>query len=131
MHTFHGLGACIIRVFMGQIGGFALIDSYEIGRWSKVHIGDASGSAIANVRAATPLRYSGGEAARFREAHLRRSVCARVSSFVGTCRWELVVPFQKARRRLTASSWQGALQGPRRSPRRGQSEQRGCSVNVA
>ena len=35
MHAFLGLGACfirVIRVFMGQIGGFALIDSYESGR---------------------------------------------------------------------------------------------------
>jgi len=32
MNAFLGLGACFIRVFMGQIGGFALIDSYESGR---------------------------------------------------------------------------------------------------
>jgi len=80
---------------MGQITGFALIDSYEIGRLSNVHIKDASVSAIASVRAAKPPSLLRREAARFREAHLRRIVCARVSSFIGARRWELAVSFQK------------------------------------
>ena len=94
VHAPHSLLACIARARLGD--GFALVDSFELGRWRNSIVGDAPESAIADVRKAMPLRYSGGAAALGKEFHLRRKVCEVVSNFIGDRDWTAVLPFQKA-----------------------------------
>jgi hypothetical protein len=117
---------------MGQITGFALIDSYEIGRWSNVHIKDASVSAIASVRAAKPpslLRRGGGPIQRGAPAphRLRPGLLLHRRASLGAGRL-LPEGHGTVLRLPLGREPSGSTVG---APGGGQSEHRGCSDVVA
>jgi hypothetical protein len=90
----HSFTACIVRMFLGT--DFNASDFFEAGRWACPEAVQSADAFSLMGPAVMPLRYTNGTPALTKVLSMRRRACRKVSDFVGTRAWHLVVPTREA-----------------------------------